>query len=194
VKGYRRLMRCFVAIELDQPIKQALLEAQRLFQDLPGRVNWVKPEQMHLTVKFLGDVPDQQVPDVAKVLQRCAGAAGPFQFRVGRLGCFPERGPIRVLWAGVQAPQPLFDIQQACETALAELGFDPEQRRYSPHLTLGRVRFVKNSNVYRQVIEENTAFEAGVQTADRIVLLSSRLLRTGAVYTPVATLPLAGGR
>ncbi len=183
-------MRCFIAIQLDDQIIRSLAQAQGLFANLEGEVRWVKPQQMHLSLQFLGDVPDKDVPDITAVIEVAAREVQPFEFSVEQLGCFPEKGPIRVIWTGVDGPEELFKLQRACQDGLAELGFKAEKRAYKAHLTLGRAKSVPGSSVYRQVIDAHRTFRAGSQFVDKIVLFSSQLRPSGAVHTALAEVRL----
>ena len=104
-------------------------------------VRWPDPANLHLTLKFLGEVPDGDVPGVCEAARRAATRSAPFSFALRGLGCFPPKGPARIVWAGVE-PQGdgLLECQKAVEDEMAELGFRREGRAYSPHLTIGRVR------------------------------------------------------
>lgn len=183
-------MRCFIAIKLDDQIIRSLAQVQGLFESLEGKVRWVKSQQMHLSLQFLGDVLDKDVPDIIAVMEVAARDVQPFEFSIGQLGCFPDKGPIRVIWAGVDGPDELFKLQRACQDGLAELGFKAEKRAYKAHLTLGRAKSVPDSGVYRQVIDAHRTFSAGREFVENIVLFSSQLRPSGAVHTVLAEVPL----
>lgn len=183
-------MRCFVALEIDDTIKDRLEAAQGLFRPLGGKVGWCSRGQMHLTLQFLGEAPDDRVPPVVEALRSAAAAIPAFEFTVAGLGAFPPSGSPRVLWVGIQRCEPLIELQRRVEAALEPLGFPPEDRAFTPHLTLGRVKERVDARAYRRVIAENAGFVAGVQPATRVVLFSSQLKPTGSVYTPVADVAL----
>jgi len=184
-------MRCFVAIQLDQQITEVLAAAKQLFRDVQGKIAYVKREQIHLTLKFLADVPESKLPDVKSAVQTVATAAQPFEFSIAKLGCFPPRGQVRVIWVGIDAPPQLLTLQQACEEQFAQIGFQLESRPFKPHLTIGRAKFLSDSTTCRQIIDANQTFHAGTQTVEKITLFSSQLKPTGAVHTPLTHAALA---
>ena len=179
-------MRCFIALELDEAIKDNLEIAQQLFKGIGGKVGWCSRGQMHLTLKFLGDVPEETIPKVIEAMTAAARKVSPFEFTVERLGAFPPKGSPRVLWAGISDCPPLLKLQQFLEEALKPLGFEPEEHGFTPHLTLGRVRERVDLRTFLSVLNENRDFFAGDQQTDKLILFASDLKPTGAVYTPLA--------
>jgi len=188
-------MRCFIAIHLDDAIKSLLREAQSYFDGLAGKVSWTRREQMHLTIKFLGDVPDDRVERAGAILKTCAARVEPFEFSVGRLGCFPPTGrQVRILWVGVTGPAELVTLNDLLQQSYVELGYPAEKRKFAPHLTIGRVRFTENAAAYRDVIARYADFKAAVQQVAKITLYRSDLRSTGAVYSPIVSAGLGTGR
>jgi 2'-5' RNA ligase len=179
-------MRCFIALELDDAIKDNLETAQQLFEGIGGKVGWCSRQQMHLTLNFLGDVPDDQIPNIVEAITAAARQVPPFEFTVEKLGAFPPKGSPRVLWTGVSECPPLLKLQQLIEEALKSLGFEPEKRGFTPHLTLARVRERIDLRTYLSVLTENRDFIAGTQQTNKVILFASELKSTGAVYIPLA--------
>lgn len=191
-------LRLFVALELPAPILDALAQTQDALQaQMPRRaVRWVRGEGIHLTLKFLGETPARQrEPIAAAVAAACAGY-GPLTLRAAGLGCFPNPARPRVVWVGLEGDlAALGALQRAVESALEPLGFRPEGRPFSPHLTLGRVRDdVSSADVKAagQVVAAATVGTLGEWTADAVSLMRSDLRREGAVYTCLAATPLKG--
>jgi 2'-5' RNA ligase len=189
-------VRSFVAIELPAPILARLGALQaRLREDVPpGLVRWVRPEGIHLTLKFLGDVPVAQIEALAGALQEACAPHDGFAFRIAGLGCFPNPRRPRVIWVGVEEPGGvLAQLQRDVERALNPLGYPPEGRAYSPHLTLGRVK-----GRGREALEalgayvSRSAVTVGQVQAFAVHLMRSDLRPSGAVYTELAVAPLAG--
>ncbi len=177
-------MRLFVALELDDKAKALLADYQQRLSSLDPLVRWVRPEQIHLTLKFLGEVPDTQVPEIAKAMDVLADAA-PFEFEIEGVGTFGGPSSPRVIWVGVRGPSsPVMSLQRACQDCLGLLGFAPEGRAFQPHLTLGRV---KDFRVGRQITEAVERLQAQLsghlaQTAEEVVLFESILQPQGAQY------------
>lgn len=187
-------MRLFAAIELDPAIRRKLTRLQTELA-LHGRgIRWVGDDQMHLTVKFLGEVPDADVPAVCEMLREIAQATSPFEFSVEGVGCFPPAGSVRVIWAGLSEPSGrLAACRDACEARYADLGFKPERRGFTPHLTLARVKQASLSSAIRAAVTRRPDFSAGRQCVHELVMFESQLRREGAEYVPVCRCELGGG-
>lgn len=181
-----KTLRAFVAVEFPPSLRERLGEvAAELQRSLPGRVvNWVSPANMHLTLKFLGDTPEGDVPRICEALATAAKGVAPFTVEVGGLGCFPNLRQPRVVWAGVNPQEPVLKLQAAVEGALGPLGYEPESRRFSAHLTLGRVRREASPGQASRVgeaVRGHSAARAGQAPIGRLVLFKSDLRppRTG---------------
>jgi len=186
-------LRCFVAIELDPAIKDQLGQVQRQLAGLGKLVRWVDPKQVHLTLKFLGEVPDEKVPQISRTLGDVAAELAPFEMNVAGLGCFPPAGSVRVVWIGVEDPTGrLHECQQRCDQALERLGFPREARPFTPHLTIARARGPRAPGDVRTSVEQ-VRFAGGSQYVDQIVLFQSHLSPRGAIYTVVSRARLGGG-
>lgn len=187
-------MRCFLAIELPEEIQDQLARLQeRLGAQVRG-VRWTRTDHIHLTVKFLGEVPDRDIPSICELASTIAARYEPFELEIGQTGCFPPRGPARIVWAGIpDPPQSLNDCQRDCENGYAELGFKAEHRRYHPHLTIGRVKDPRANQDIRLAIENEGQFEAGRFQAEELVVFQSVLERSGPIYTVISRAPFTGG-
>jgi 2'-5' RNA ligase len=179
-----------VGLELDEAARRALVEAQRALSDFDRVVRWIPEANLHLTLKFLGEVPEDAVEDTCEAVRRAASESSLFSFALKGLGCFPPKGPARIVWAGVE-PQGggLLECQEAVEKEMAEAGFQRESRPYSPHLTIGRVRAGRNTRDLRGALQA-AEFEAPTQRVRELVLFESTLSPKGAVYTAVIRAPL----
>ncbi len=186
-------MRCFVAIELPEEVKERLAELQAELGAPGGGVRWMKPEAMHLTVKFLGEVPDKHLPAVCDAVSMAADWCRPFELAVRSAGCFPARGGVRVVWAGVEEPTGvLADLHATCQEVMFELGFPVEGRAFSPHLTLGRSKDPRRAAPLRDLLPSVEGFDAGVVDVDELILFESRLKKEGAEHTPMHRAKLGG--
>jgi 2'-5' RNA ligase len=185
-------IRTFIAIELDESIKDELTSLQERLKGEapPGSVRWVRSEGIHLTLKFLGDVPADQIGEITRALQKSCQGGAPFSLSCGELGCFPNLKRPRVVWVGIQEEtRTLAQLQKAIEENVAPLGYPPEKRKFSPHLTIGRVQRRVGSGDLRRLGEVVGASEIGTlgQMEVRSVnLMRSDLRPSGAVYTRLA--------
>jgi 2'-5' RNA ligase len=192
-------VRSFIAIELDEELRANLKALQdRLRGQLaPRSVRWVRPQGIHLTLKFLGDTPVARLDDIKTALAQAATEVGPFTFTVGGLGCFPNTRRPRVVWVGLQEPTgALVRLRDAVEAQVAPLGFPTEKRRFSPHLTLGRVQRRASKSEVREIGEVVAAREIGtVDEMDVAVVchIKSDLRPSGAVYTTLFEAELGKG-
>jgi 2'-5' RNA ligase len=191
-------IRAFIAIPLPHPLLDRLSVLQRrLESQIPSRsVRWVRAESIHLTLKFLGDTPTEKLPDIKRALTAVAQHAPACTFTVGELGCFPNPRRPRVVWVGVQEPAGrLAALQDAIEEVMAPLGYPPEGRGFTPHLTLGRVRpGARRDEVSRvgEVVTGKTGEPLAEVSADHFALIRSVLKPTGAEYTTLEEFPLHG--
>lgn len=185
-------MRCFLAIELPDDVRRALGALQDRLRDAGAGVKWTRPEQIHLTVKFLGDVADRNVPEVTEAARALASRYPSFDLEVRSAGCFPPKGPARIVWAGLaDPPAALIDLHRDAEQSFAELGFKPENRAFKPHLTIGRVKESRDTWSLRDAVASEAGFTADIFPVDELVLFQSILDLQGPTYVPIAHLPFS---
>lgn len=173
------MTRAFIALELHPEMRAAL---DRLMADVRHRfagLRWVRPEGVHVTLRFLGSTSPSQVDRLRESLGAAAARCPRAEVPVRGLGLFPERGSPRVLWLGLALPEPMIALQAACEAAAVAVGFPPETRPFSPHLTLGRWRD-------RAPRPELPPVDLGRASVDTLVLFRSQTRPDGAVYTELA--------
>jgi 2'-5' RNA ligase len=190
-------LRCFVAIDVPPDARDAVARAQARVRKgaAAADVRWTEPAQIHLTLAFLGTVAEERVASVSAALDPVAAAAGPLTLAAAGLGAFPSIRRPRVLWAGVAGDvERLAALAGTVQGALAPLGFLPEARPFSAHLTIGRVRTPRGAGALAAAIEEAHAMPLGSWTAAEVVLYESRLRPAGALHVPVSHHRLRGGR
>jgi 2'-5' RNA ligase len=184
-------IRAFLAVNLSVPTIRAVTEYQQaLRKETPRelRVAWVNPASMHLTVKFLGPIEPEAVEAIADTLARGLVTAQPFEVRVQGAGAFPTAERPRVLWVGVEDPQGgLATLARDVEGWMEELGFAREERAFSPHLTLGRVK--EGHAPIDALLGAAATKQFGATVLREIVLYESRLARAGAEYIALKRVP-----
>lgn len=179
-------MRLFVAIELSDAVRTALQRVQDSLRRRCEGVRWVRMDQVHLTVKFLGEVRDDSVAQVSEAISRGAAAAAQFDMEVAACGCFPPRDTVRVIWAGVREQSgALLRCVETTEAELEAIGFERERRRFSAHLTLGRVRDDRSGSSLREAVDK-AELRAVDQAVKSVVLMSSVLSPQGPTYSVVS--------
>jgi 2'-5' RNA ligase len=172
-------------------------EIAKLQKRIPeGAVRWMRPNGIHLTLKFLGDIAPEEIEKAKRVVEGVAKNHPPFTFEVGKLGCFPNPRRPRVLWVGVHEPSGLLvALHSALESEFEHLGFEREGRSFHPHLTLGRTRRQATKSATRALAEVLQSVEIevlGQVPGDELRLYRSDLKPSGAVYTVLAAAALGG--
>ena len=179
-------MRSFIAIELPETIKKALAEFQQELGKCGADVRWARPENIHLTLKFLGNIEEDKADVIAeKIKGTCKGRSG-FKLNISGTGVFPNKRSPRVLWAGIELNDEITTLQKGIEETMASVGFKPEKRRFSPHLTLGRFR---SSRGKQAVLDKMGAYREnifGLMDVNSVLLMRSDLGPRGATYTKIA--------
>jgi 2'-5' RNA ligase len=176
-------IRAFLALEIGSTMRERLAELQESLAQRVRGVRWVRPEGIHLTLRFLGQGSAAALDRLKRPLADAAQACPAGDAWMRGLGVFPERGAPRVLWIGLGLPEPALLLQAACERAALEAGFPREDRPFKPHLTLGRWRD-------RAPRPELPDADLGTTPLERLVLYRSQLKPTGAVYTALDAFPL----
>lgn len=179
--------RCFVAVEQDKPeIRMRFQQVQRRLESTGANLKSVKPENIHITMRFLGNVKDSIVPQVGQLVEEIE--VKPLHLNVKGVGVFPHLGYIKVIWAGVEGDTDvLMDVQERLEKKLTVLGFKPERQEFHPHATLCRVRGGKNKELLIEELQSLEDTEFGELTVDHIALKKSKLTSEGPIYTTLAT-------
>lgn len=193
-------MRLFLAAELPAALRLRLAQVQRELGTMAQAVRWTRPEGMHLTFLFLGEVAEDRLePIVAALHGSGIGTAEPFSLEARGLGAFPRRGRPRVVYAAIEGDRDAATRQRALlDRALAPVGFPTEGGTFEPHLTLGRVKPANRAGEGTAVAELRAALERqasepfGAFEVEAVTLFESRLSPAGADYRPVARFPLAG--
>jgi len=180
-------MRTFIAINLDQEIKRALTQ---LIDELKVRstesrgIRWVRQEGMHLTLKFLGEIGEDKVPRIESALRQVTEKYSPFSMRIKGTGYFPPKSKApRVFWIGIEEEGILERLQFQVEEEMEKLGFPKEQRKFHPHLTLGRVKTSSNLRGILDLLEKYKEKTLGEMEVKKMTFFRSVLKPTGAEYS-----------
>ena len=186
------VVRTFIALDLPAAIRDQANRLQQLMRQRCPGVRWVKPEQMHLTLKFLGNTRVEQVATILTLLDRITRSIAPFVLDIGGIGAFPTLRNPKVIWAGISAEARLVDFHQCIDTELEQLGFPKEKRSFSPHLTLGRVKDGTCRKKLVSCIEQYSTEHIGTATASRVIFFRSDLTPSGPVYSVLGEFSLHG--
>ena len=175
--------RLFIATDISEEVRSAIKDHVGALKRMPAEsVRWEKIEKIHLTLKFLGDTDTRKIPDIGSSLSKIASEYRRFDLILERTGVFPNPRNAKVLWIGIQKTDKLDRLYADIENALAERGFTKENRRFSPHITIGRIRDPRRA---KPIIEQHIAADLGTikSTVDELVLYESVLRPGGALYT-----------
>jgi len=186
-------VRTFVAVEMPPEVRRFLGECQDRLRRAGGDVRWVRPELIHLTLVFLGEVPMDSLGDLEAAVRESVAPFGPLTLRVQGAGRFPPRGAPRVVWIGVEeSTGGLLDLQKALAGATAALAEKVEDRAYQAHLTLGRVKSGKNARQLGEAVDAMAGHAGPALEAREVTIFKSELSPRGPTYTPLARIALSG--
>jgi RNA 2',3'-cyclic 3'-phosphodiesterase len=188
----KKTLRAFVAVELPTPIRTQAEELIALLADTEADVNWVETHNLHLTLKFLGDVHEREISDVCQAVLRGTARRKTFDLDVCGAGAFPTAARPRTVWLGAgDGESEMIELHDSIEAELAELGYREEHRRFCPHLTLGRVRGVGPAiTALGEKLAAQADFSAGRMTIAKTTLFASTLTREGPIYQSLGSFPL----
>jgi len=185
--------RIFLAIDINDGVRGRVRAVQDDLKPAPGKIRWVAPQNIHVTLCFLGDVGDDVLAEVCKAARQVASGHRPFDFDVRGVLCVPPAGRLRMLWIGVDdSGEAMTRLQGDLADALGDLGMPKEERRFRPHLTLARVKFTKDTGGIRSAAAEKAETNFGTVRAAQVTVYSSRLGPEGPTYTALAAAPLGG--
>ena len=172
-------------ISADIVPSEALVSVLRRLANSRADLKTVKPELMHLTLKFLGEAEESLVDEIVMRIAKATESQQPFRIRLKGMGAFPSMSNIRVVWVGIEDGGPLELIAEELDKSMSELGFEREKRGFKPHLTLARTRSAKNIANVQEILVENAATDYGEYTVDRVLLKKSVLTPNGPIYSTV---------
>ena len=182
----KALIRLFIAIEISEKQKHELTCLQnRMRHHLEG-VRWVRPEGLHLTLKFIGETEEDNVASIKKAMDLTASSITGFQITFGGCGAFPSLQKARIIWIGLDnGSSEVKRMAEELQKYLSKYGFAREKRTYHPHLTLGRFRYPLPDNITNEIIEHEASFVTSVSEVGSVNLFKSQLLPQGAVHTTI---------
>lgn len=181
-------IRAFIALDLPQPIQDSIEKESSRLQKILGQeiIRWIAIQNMHLTLKFLGNIPNTHVDFLKQMLTQIADSHSAFDLQIGGVGSFPSGKLIRVLWLGIQPAAELTSLQRNVDAGTSKLGYEKEARIFSPHLTLGRVKQNIHPNEMQKIRNALQTFQLGkIPSArvDSVHLYQSELHSEGSIYT-----------
>lgn len=187
------MIRSFLAVDLPMALRESMLSAAMGLRTPAADVKWVRPEGIHFTLKFLGNIEEGQVEPIVNAVSGVITGQKPLALKAEGMGAFPDLRRPRVIWIGMTGDiERLMVIQKNIEQVLSVLGFPAEDRPFTPHLTLGRVRYNKKFSGLAHKIQGLKDINFTPFTVNELILYKSALRPEGAIYTPLRRLPLIG--
>jgi len=187
-------LRTFIAIDIPGNILSEIRELQEGIKDYGFKIRWVRPESIHLTLKFLGDIKAVKINEIAEAISKTVVRYTPISLQAKGVGVFPGIKRPQVLWVGLAGQlEPLVSLQKTLDENLETIGFPVEKRPFKGHLTMGRMKAKIDVKKFGEVLMTFRSFESEAFTADRIILYKSELKPSGAVYTELASASLGKG-
>ncbi|MBD3287368.1 RNA 2',3'-cyclic phosphodiesterase [candidate division KSB1 bacterium] len=183
-------IRAFIAIEIPGKILDKITGIQNEMKQAPAQISWVKPGNIHLTLKFLGNIDESKIEEIVSAIERASAEILPFDIFIKRLGVFPNFKRPRVIWVGTEQNEILARLAKNIDMNMSQLGFAREKRGFKAHLTLGRVKGVRGLTECLEILDINKEFNGGSFIAKEVLLIKSDLKPTGAVYTPLRRIKL----
>jgi RNA 2',3'-cyclic 3'-phosphodiesterase len=188
-------IRAFLAIELPEETKIKLNQLEDQFKIKRLNVKWVDPENIHLTLKFLGNISVDSIPKIQEIMEEAALEIAPFKIGVNGVGVFPNVQRVQIIWAGLNGElDKLIQLQKLIDTGMSRLGFIPESRPFTAHITIARMRDEARDSERETAgkLAGVTLFEAPFFIVKSVNLMRSQLRREGPIYSRVVTIDLVG--
>ena len=184
-------IRCFVAIEIPEPIQKRLAQIQEKFRQQIQKASWVKPGNLHLTLKFLGDVDPVDLESIGAAIKSEGSCHSSFALHIGGVGAFPNLARPRVIWTGVKVgKEHVCNLAAGIDLALSRCGFPSDTKRFNPHLTIARVKGRMDLRPYALQYRQYDHINGAEMTVDTISLIQSQLHPQGAIYSTLQSYPL----
>lgn len=186
-------VRTFIAVVLPQNVKQAIGSVESQLRKSAPRVRWVPPENLHITLKFLGNVDSERLPDVEAAVRAAVSELEPFRINFKGAGAFPNQRSPRVIWIGVEGDVSLLmEAAERVDKELVRIGFEAEVRPFKGHVTIGRCRDDKDGVGLTDALKSIGVLELGYMVVDNIVVMKSELRPEGPIYSEIAEIKMGG--
>ena len=178
-------IRSFLAIELNENLYRSLEDLVRKLRSPRYDVRWVSPRNIHLTLRFFGEISSQDIDGVSLAAEKAALAVPPFEVNIIGLGAFPSLRSPRVIWAGIENPDSLVGLEKIISSELSLMAWPPPDKPFRPHITLGRVKSSRGKKELNQILEQYKGVNPGRLFVDHFSLIKSDLKPSGPAYTPL---------
>lgn len=185
-------LRCFIAIEIPETVKKSVVDIISNLRTSGADVKWVSDENLHITLQFLGETDGSLIPAIKGALDKILATYCPFYIKITEVGCFPDVRRPRVIWVGMEESQTLMNLCKDISSGMVKFGYQKEERGFTPHITVGRVKSNKDrGGLIRKLDEIRSAGFSGFEV-QKIALMKSELKPSGAKYYCLAEIPIGG--
>lgn len=182
----KKPVRLFIAVKISEKQKHELTSLQNKLKNHLEGVRWVRPEGLHLTLKFIGETEEDAIASIKQAMDLTVPSIAAFKMKFGGCGAFPSPQKARIIWVGlIQGLSEMKRLAEDLQDNLSVYGFAPEKRPYQPHITLGRLRYSLPEIITTKILEEEDTFLSSVSDVDCMTLFTSQLLPRGALYTEI---------
>lgn len=185
-------LRCFIAVEIPWPLKRSIGDMIEDLKKSGADVKWVPHGNIHITLQFLGSTDESLLETLKDSLSKKLSRYSPFYIKISGVSCFPDERRPRVVWVGTHESGGVSDVQKDVEAEMMKFGFPSEERKFSPHLTIGRVRSQKGIPEMLKRLDEYRSVSFGDLEVKGVTLMKSELKPAGAEYYPLAEIPFGG--
>jgi len=186
------LLRCFIAIEIPETIKKSVLDIIDSLRKSGADVKWLTDENLHITLQFLGETDESLIPAIKGALDKILATYSPFYIKIANVGCFPDGRRPRIIWVGMEEAQTLITLRKDIATEMVKFGYQKEERGFTPHVTIGRVKSNRNMGELLRRLEEFKIADFPGFEVQNIRLMKSELKPSGAKHYCLAEIPIGG--
>ena len=184
-------MRCFIAIELPESVRSSLDELSARLRRSAVRASWVRPENMHVTLRFLGEISEERAGEVVRLLEDSCANTVSFRVTLQGTGAFPNMKTPNVIWAGIRPNDAILEVQRITENVAERVGCSKEKNRFHPHVTLARIKDPRNASGLQRYLAAEKDWEGGEVYVEHIAVFQSELTPKGPIYTRLACVRLS---
>lgn len=186
------LLRCFTAIEIPETVKISIAYISDSLKKSGADVKWIADENIHITLQFLGETEESLIPEIKEALYKILAPYSLFYIKIGDVGCFPSARRPRIIWVGIEDSQSLINLYKNIASEMVKFGYQKEERGFTPHLTIGRVKSNRNMGELLKRLEEFTVTDFPAFEVQNIRLMKSELKPSGAKHYCLAEIPIGG--
>ena len=186
------LLRCFIAIEIPETVKRSIAYISDSLKKSGADVKWIADENIHITLQFLGETEESLIPEIKEALYKILAPYSLFYIKIGDVGCFPSARRPRIIWVGIEDSQSLINLYKNIASEMVKFGYQKEERGFTPHLTIGRVKSNRNMGELLKRLEEFTVTDFPAFEVQNIRLMKSELKPSGAKHYCLAEIPIGG--